>query len=81
MRARDFLDTREADLILGRRPHVERAGGRLQLERSSWEHHPGDGAHSLHLHLVPEVLGHPDGKRFRLDRPDDGIGPHATPKS
>jgi hypothetical protein len=73
MRARDFLDTFEPDLILGGRPQADHSGTRFELECSGGEPYPRYGAHLLHFDLVREVLGHSEGERFRLDGSDDGV--------
>ena len=73
MRARNFLDTFEPDLILGGRPQAEHSGARFELECSGREPHPGYGTHLFHFDLVTEVLGDPEGKPVRLARSDDGV--------
>jgi hypothetical protein len=73
MRARDFLDTLEPDLILGGRPQADHSDARFELECSGRKPHPGYGAHLLHFDLMCEVLGHPEDEPFRLARSDDGV--------
>jgi hypothetical protein len=81
MRARNFLDTFEPDLILGGRPQAYHSDARFELECSGREPHAGYGAQLLHFDLVCEVFGHAEGEPFRLARSDDGVGPHATSRS